>query len=319
VGCVGFDRSSVVRAQHSAILARSDVADLHWVDSNCLLVHHASPDLLFRGSHAFSEQHFGCGRSICLLTADCGQGVDVDFHQQGLRHPSLVFLVTVFFFFVCKKVAARIVNIMSNDLQRVFMMVMFTPICVGGVLGVLGVAVALVVQFDAAGAPPAAILMLSFPLNQLLSRRGSALAQVVLPLADARVKLMTHIVKAITVVKLFAWENLLAGRIEQVRANELKQRLKASTVTALLEAVALSTIAIATALFLLTWTLLGRPFLASDIFTAIALIVVGRIPLIQVSLQASFIVLGPTFCFRCNCLLSILAKALARQDEWQRF
>ncbi len=75
------------------------------------------------------------------------------------------------------------------------MMLMFTPICVGGVLGVLGVAVALVVQFDAAGAPPAALLILSFPLNQLLSRRGSKLAQVVLPLADARVKLMSHIVK----------------------------------------------------------------------------------------------------------------------------
>jgi hypothetical protein len=186
------------------------------------------------------------------------------------------------------KVAAHFLNLMSNDLQRLFMLTMFGPIMVGGVLGVLGVAVALVVQFDAAGAPPAVILMCSFPLNQFLSWKGSRLSRVVLPLADARVKLMSHIIKAMTVVKLFAWEELLMQRIVTVRASELAQRRKASTINALLEATALATIALATILFLLTWTLLGRVFLASDIFTAIALIVVGRVPLIQVQLFAQF-------------------------------
>jgi hypothetical protein len=35
-------------------------------------------------------------------------------------------------------------------------------------------------------------------------------------------------------------------------------------------------------LFLVAWALLGRPFVASEVFTGLSLVVIGRIPLIQV-------------------------------------
>ncbi len=59
-------------------------------------------------------------------------------------------------------------------------------------------------------------------------------------------------------------------------------------VETLLEAVALSTILIAGLLFLATWALLGRPFVASEVFTGLSLVIIGRIPLIQVQLFAQY-------------------------------
>jgi ABC-type multidrug transport system fused ATPase/permease subunit len=186
------------------------------------------------------------------------------------------------------KVAAHVLNVRSNDLQRIFMMFMFTPILAGGVSGLLGVCVALLARFDVAGLPPAGVLLLSFLANQLLSRLASRFSARVLPLTDQRVKLMSHIVRAIAVVKLFAWEELLGQRVASVRRQELEQRQKAATVAAVLEAVALSTILIASLLFLVTWSLLGRPFVASDVFTGVSLVIIGRIPLIQVQLFAQY-------------------------------
>jgi ABC-type multidrug transport system fused ATPase/permease subunit len=186
------------------------------------------------------------------------------------------------------KVAAHVLNVCSNDLQRIFMMFMFTPILAGGVFGLLGVCVALLARFDVAGLPPAGVLVLSFLANQLLSRLASRFSARVLPLTDQRVKLMSHIVRAIAVVKLFAWEDLLGQRVASVRRQELDQRQKASTVAAVLEAVALSTILIASLLFLVTWSLLGRPFVASEVFTGLSLVIIGRIPLIQVQLFAQY-------------------------------
>ncbi len=186
------------------------------------------------------------------------------------------------------KVAAHILNVCSNDLQRVFMMFMFTPILAGGVFGVLGVCIALLARFDVAGLPPAAVLLLSFVVNQMLSRLASRVSARVLPLTDQRVKLMSHVIRAIAVVKLFAWEELLSERVSKVRAQELVQRRKAATVAALLEAVALSTILLASFLFIMTWSLLKRPFVASEVFTGLSLVIIGRIPLIQVQLFAQY-------------------------------
>ena len=179
-------------------------------------------------------------------------------------------------------------NVCTNDLQRIFMMFMFMPILAGGVLGVLGVCAALVARFGVAGLPPSGVLLLSFAANQALSRAASRFSARVLPLTDARVKLMSHIVRAIAVVKLFAWEDLLGERVARVRRQELEQRGKAATVAAMLEAVALSTILIAGLLFLVTWALLGRPFVASEVFTGLSLVIIGRMPLIQVQLFAQY-------------------------------
>jgi len=97
--------------------------------------------------------------------------------------------------------------------------------------------------------------------------------------SDERIKLITEIIQGVQVVKLQAWEDIFAGRVETTRATELKHRrtiafLKGAN-TALTEcAPIISTIATFAVYGLVSPT----PLTAAKAFTALSLFNILRMP-----------------------------------------
>ena len=187
-----------------------------------------------------------------------------------------------------ENVAGGILNFSSNDLQRVFLMFLFTPVLAGGIGGVIGIVAALLARYGLAGVAPSVILLLSFPANRVASKFAANFSRQVLPVTDKRVKLMGEIIRSISAVKLYGWESLFCSAIDDIRTLELKKRLSSARAAAALESLALVTIIVSSVLYVLSLTFLGRPFTASTVFTGISLILISRIPLVQLQLFSQY-------------------------------
>ncbi|XP_023713114.1 multidrug resistance-associated protein 5 isoform X5 [Cryptotermes secundus] len=113
-----------------------------------------------------------------------------------------------------------LINLFSSDGQRVFDMVLFGPMIVGGpVVTVLGVFYILWLL------GPWALLgmttfLLFYPAQYGLSRLMGYLRGKTVTVSDQRVRLITEILSSIKFVKMYAWEKCFAKAILQVRKKE---------------------------------------------------------------------------------------------------
>ena len=112
--------------------------------------------------------------------------------------------------------------------------------------------------------------------------------------SDERIKLITEIIQGVQVVKLQAWEDIFAGRVETTRATKLKHRrtiafLKGAN-TALTEcAPIISTIATFAVYGLVSPT----PLTAAKAFTALSLFNILRMPLMVLPMLIGMIAVDP--------------------------
>ncbi|KNC46969.1 ATP-binding cassette [Thecamonas trahens ATCC 50062] len=115
----------------------------------------------------------------------------------------------------------RIVNIISSDAAR---LELFATYAIFLVLAPLECIVALILMWRAIG--PAclvgfATLTLLLPLQWYFSRRIGARRSITASFTDARLKLLTDVLKGMRVMKMYAWEDSFAGLIRSERAQEI--------------------------------------------------------------------------------------------------
>ena len=138
--------------------------------------------------------------------------------------------------------------------------------------------------------------------------------------SDERIKLITEIIQGVQVVKLQAWEDIFAGRVETTRATKLKHRrtiafLKGAN-TALTEcAPIISTIATFAVYGLVSPT----PLTAAKAFTALSLFNILRMPLMVLPMLIGMIAVDTLFSTTFYRPSTRMSHGLSQTNVWSSF
>lgn len=116
------------------------------------------------------------------------------------------------------------------------------------------------------------LALLLVPINKIIATRIMASNQKMLQHKDARVKLMTELLRGIRVIKFFGWEQAMAARIAGCRAQELgRLRVIKYLDAACVYLWAALPVVISIVIFI-TYVLMGHQLTATKVFTALALV-----------------------------------------------
>ncbi|XP_034250693.1 multidrug resistance-associated protein 5-like isoform X1 [Thrips palmi] len=119
-----------------------------------------------------------------------------------------------------EKSMGQLINVFANDCQRIFDMVVFGPMAIGGpMMLVSGITYVLCVL-----GPWALLGVLVFvafyPVQYLTSRMAGLLKAIAIRASDKRISIMTEILTHMKTIKMNAWEDWFEDQIRGVRAQE---------------------------------------------------------------------------------------------------
>ncbi|XP_033637621.1 multidrug resistance-associated protein 5-like [Asterias rubens] len=166
----------------------------------------------------------------------------------------------------------EIVNLCTNDGQRLFDMLLYLPHALAGPPLAL---IALIYTIYLIG--PAALLgtgvfVFFFPLQALFSKVIAHYRSRSIVVTDHRVRLMSEIISCIKLIKMYAWEDSFASCITGIRNNERSLLRKGGFFQALCQAQTTLIPILSTILTICLHTLLGNNITASQAFSYIAVL-----------------------------------------------
>ncbi|XP_021200213.3 ATP-binding cassette sub-family C member 4 [Helicoverpa armigera] len=155
--------------------------------------------------------------------------------------------------------AGKVVNLLSNDLQRFDLAMMFLhyvwiiPLQVAAViyLGYLQVGTAAFIGF-------AALILIALPFQGGLGQYLGKLRLRTAEKTDNRIKIMSEVINGIQVIKMYGWEIPFQNVVGQKRADELKEVKRATIVRTVFLGFMMFTERTALFLTVLTYVLLGN-------------------------------------------------------------
>nr|XP_023029414.1 multidrug resistance-associated protein 4-like isoform X2 [Leptinotarsa decemlineata] len=123
--------------------------------------------------------------------------------------------------------AGKIVNILSNDLNRFIELVIGLQYFVIGPLQLLVITLSM---WQFIGLPSITgmlfLVIFALPFEIIMGKLSSTFRRKVAKAVDTRVKLMNEIISGIKVIKLYAWEKPFEKLVELARESELEQIMK---------------------------------------------------------------------------------------------
>eukprot|EP00049_Salpingoeca_infusionum_P013021 m.242611 g.242611 ORF g.242611 m.242611 type:complete len:1470 (+) comp15333_c1_seq3:97-4506(+) len=114
----------------------------------------------------------------------------------------------------------ELVNICSNDGQRLFEATIFGPFILFAAITGIVVLIGGVVILGPAAAAGCVVFFLMIPVQWLFSRASGQLRRKAIAHTDQRVRLMSEILNCIKLIKMYAWEESFAEKINDIRATE---------------------------------------------------------------------------------------------------
>ncbi len=124
------------------------------------------------------------------------------------------------------------------------------------------------------------VLLATIPVNAMILRLLNRLNRRETEAKDARMRKTTESISNIQLLKLQSWESIFARDIESFREEELKRLTKRGSVRALNQAISFAVPTITLVVTLSAYAKMGKPIVASTIFTAISLFNQLRFPLL---------------------------------------
>nr|XP_050849545.1 ATP-binding cassette sub-family C member 5-like isoform X3 [Vespula vulgaris] len=114
----------------------------------------------------------------------------------------------------------ELVNLFSNDSQRLFDVILYGPMIVSSPIIII-CSIIYILQFFS----PMALLgmvafLLFYPIQYLLSRLNGYLRSKAVKITDIRVKLMNEILETIKMIKMYSWENYFCRKLLNIRKTE---------------------------------------------------------------------------------------------------
>lgn len=174
---------------------------------------------------------------------------------------------------------ARIVNVMSNDTQRIFQASKVFHYAWSSPISILLAVTLLVINLTYSALAGIAILVFGLVGVTRVVRTLSRRRDIINEISDQRISLTQEILQGIRFVKYFAWERSFQCRLTDVRASEIRSVQILLTVRSALGAVAMAIPIFANMLTYITYTLSGHELDAAVVFSSLALFNSLRTPL----------------------------------------
>lgn len=108
-------------------------------------------------------------------------------------------------------------NLITNDCQRLFEAAIFFHFIWATVIFATVITVILAIEFQWATIPGMVMFILFFVLQYRTGRMVSSIRAKAIKLTDQRVSLMSEILSAMKLVKLYAWESSFASQVAKIR------------------------------------------------------------------------------------------------------
>lgn len=124
------------------------------------------------------------------------------------------------------------------------------------------------------------VLLATIPINAMILRILNRLNRRETEAKDARIKKTTESISNMLLLKLQSWDAIFARDIQTFREEELRRFTKRGAVRALNQAISFAVPTITLVATLSAYTKMGKPIVASTIFTAISLFNQLRFPLL---------------------------------------
>ncbi|XP_068086467.1 ATP-binding cassette subfamily C member 4 isoform X2 [Anabrus simplex] len=160
----------------------------------------------------------------------------------------------------------QITNLMSNDVQRFDIMLLFLHyIWIGPVQSAI-VMYYLGSELGAAGLGGFLVLLVVIPCQGYLGKMSSVYRLRTAVLTDDRVRLMNEIISGIQVIKMYTWEKPFADMVARARTKEMAVIRKMSYVHSIIPSFYICVTRLAIFLTVLTYVLTGSSITAQKVF-----------------------------------------------------
>ncbi|KAF2069971.1 hypothetical protein CYY_008709 [Polysphondylium violaceum] len=173
----------------------------------------------------------------------------------------------------------EIVNLMSNDAQR---MVEVFLLVNNGLFAIPQIAVSIGLLYRAIGWPTFVgfgLMIFAVPLNGIAAKKLTEVRRNMIKHTDARVKTTNEILQAIKIIKLYAWENSFARKVNDRRDEEVKMLFSFSHYRAFLIIVVAALPTAVSVLVFSTYYGYYKELDAANIFSSLAYLNILRMPL----------------------------------------
>lgn len=179
------------------------------------------------------------------------------------------------------------VNIMSNDTQRIFdcmLILHFIWIAPATIIVALGLMIS---EVGVAAIAGVGLFCLLSPLQIYISRLTGRNRREMLQFSDHRVRLMSEVLQGIRVVKLYAWEEAIAKKIEAIRQDELKKVKISLVLNAINQSILFVMPALVAAVIMCVYAALGNEVNVTNTFAILAYLNIIRNPTVLIPMTVN--------------------------------
>ncbi|KAI1385493.1 ABC multidrug transporter [Hypoxylon trugodes] len=183
-----------------------------------------------------------------------------------------------------------ITNLMAYDVDAIWSSRDFILVCTASPIEVTMGVVFLYILFGPCSLIALAVMLLSFPIATLLSRKMSGFQREVMKKTDRRVSLISEYLSSIRTIKYLGWEDIMANNVNTERRHEEGltwwRNLTAVAVAVLGDFVPMFALF---TMFAVDTLALGHPLTASRAFTALSIIETLRLQFVWIANVTRFI------------------------------
>ncbi|KAI8906011.1 P-loop containing nucleoside triphosphate hydrolase protein [Gorgonomyces haynaldii] len=181
----------------------------------------------------------------------------------------------------------KIVNVASTDTNRLDISMQFFHMMYGAPLLIVLVQGLLYWLLGISSLVGLLVMLLYFPVQQLLTNMLTKQRRLGNQSADQRIKYIQETMSGMRIIKIYCWEDSFFEIISQLRKMELKAVIRYLMVRAAISGVTQVVPLFAMILTFIVYSLLGNPLQPDLIFSSLALFYVLRVPLLIMPLAVS--------------------------------
>eukprot|EP01133_Synstelium_polycarpum_P004374 gene4374-5117_t len=190
-----------------------------------------------------------------------------------------------------KTSVGEIVNLMSNDAQRVVEVFMMLNTAIFAPVQIVVAMIFLYTTIGWASFAGLGFMVLIFPVNGWVTTKGlGETRRAITKFTDRRLKMVNEILSSIKIVKLYAWETAFSNRLNQVREQELSQLYRFAYIRAFLLLIITSVPTLVSVIVFSTYYAYYRTLEADKLFAALAYLNILKVPLGMLPIIAAMMV-----------------------------
>jgi ATP-binding cassette subfamily C (CFTR/MRP) protein 12 len=180
----------------------------------------------------------------------------------------------------CNVPSGQLVNFIANDTQRMLDAGTFGMFCITSPIIITVVLVVMTTYLGSAALAGFAMLLLLFPAQQQIGKYLGNIRRQAVQVSGRRVQMMEEILSGIKLIKLYAWEESFAAKVDRVREEEVHHLKRAAYIKTTNEVITFSMpFLVALCTFATYYWATGKTLTSSQAFPALALFNVARFPL----------------------------------------